>query len=304
MGKYIVKRILQGFLTCLILVTIVFFLTRISGDPTIWMISPKASGEVRLQIMAKYGLDKSGVEQYFYYIANIFRGDFGTSYFYNRPAMQVVFERLPVTLKLTGTALGLAIMIGIPIGVYSAAKKGSAFDVTARGVAFFTIAAPSFWIGLMLIYIFAVQLKALPAGGNTAPGAIILPSVTLALTLVGSILRLTRTGMMDELNNDYVKLARAKGASEGRVIWRHAFKNATIPVITMIMLLMVVVLSGDVVIENIFSWNGAGRLVMAAVFARDYPIVQAFTIFIGVSFVIISIIADILYAVVNPKIRY
>lgn len=303
MLKYILKRVLYGLITCFLLLIVVFYMTRMSGDPTSWLISPKVGEGLRAEMIARYGLDKSTFQQFLAYAGQVLRGNFGDSFYYSRPAMEVIMERMPSTLILTGTGLGLACVIAIPLGVYSAAHRNSAFDYIARGISFFAISAPGFWVGIVLIIIFSLNLKWLPAGGSTEPGALVLPAITMALSLVGSITRLTRSGMIDAMDTEYVKLARAKGAPENRVIWVHAFKNASIPVITTIMLLLINVLSGDIVIEQVFSWPGVGRMVMQAVNSRDYPLVQTFTLFTGAMFVIFNIIADVLYAVVDPKIR-
>lgn len=303
MLKYVIKRVMYGFITCLLLLVIVFFLSRLSGDPTVWLIPPRAGAARRAELVAYYGLDQPQLQQFVIYIKQIIRGDFGESFYYTRPAMEVVLERLPSTLRLTCTGLVIACAVGIPTGVYSAKKKDSVFDYIARGVSFFAVSAPGFWIGIVLILIFSLRLGWFPAGGSSEPGALVLPAVTVSLSLVGSIVRLTRSGMIEALNSEYVKLARAKGVSENRVAWVHAFKNASTEVITTIMLLMINVLSGDVVVEQVFSWPGVGRMVMQAVANRDYPLIQAFTLLIGVSFVVLNIIADILYAVVDPKIR-
>jgi peptide/nickel transport system permease protein len=274
-----------------------------SGDPTSWLINPKVGPELRKAIIKSYGLDKSIAEQFVIYVRNVLMGNFGDSFYYSRPALNVILQRMPSTLLLTCTGLLIACLIAIPLGVYAAAFKDSTLDYVSRGISFFAISAPGFWVGIILILVFSINLKLLPAGGIAEPGSLILPAVTLALSLLGTILRLTRSGMLDVLNSEYIKLARAKGAGEKRVIWVHAFKNASTPVITTIVLLMINVLSGDVVVEQVFSWPGIGRMIMQAVGFRDYPLIQAFTLLIGVVFVIFNIIADILYAVVDPKIR-
>ena len=303
MTKYILKRLLYGLITCALLLVLVFFMTRLSGDPSTWLVRPSASEALREQILSKYGLTEPVWKQFLLYVKNIFMGDFGDSFYYKRPVMEVIFQRLPSTLELTVTGLALACLIGIPIGVYSAANKDTALDKIARGFSFFAISAPGFWIGIVLALLFSTKLQWLPSGGRTEPGALILPAITVALSLLGSIMRLTRSGMINTLDTEYVKLARAKGAPRQRVIWVHAFKNASTSVITTVMLLFANVLSGDVVVEQVFSWPGIGKMIMQAVGQRDYPLIQGFTLLVGVFFVVINIAADILYAVVDPKIR-
>lgn len=305
MLRYILVRIGQGVITCFILLTIVFMLTRLAGDPTIWLIDPKSTPEIRAQLEVKYGLSAPMLVQYKNYVVNILKGDFGTSFYYNIPAIDIIGQRVPATLELTLTGLLIAVLIGIPVGVYSAVKKGRVLDAVARGGAFLCISAPSFWVGIMLIYIFAIKANWLPAGGSKdGLYSLILPAFTVSLSLIGAFLRLTRSGMLEVLGTDYIKMARSKGIPERQIIWKHGLKNACIPVITMVMTQFVVVLSGDIAVENIFSWNGIGRLIMDSVFLRDYAVVQAFTILVGFAFIILSLLTDILYAYINPKIRY
>lgn len=304
MAKYITTRLCQAIITCWLLVTMVFFFTRLAGDPTIWLIGPKIQGPAREAMLVRYGLNGTQIEQYFRYLLHVIKGDFGMSFYYGRPALDIIMERVPNTLLLTGSGLLLAIVIGIPVGVYSAVKKGSVLDTVSRGVAFFCISAPSFWVGIMLISVFSLKLGWFSAGGmDQGLRSLFLPALTVSLSLIGGFLRLSRSGMLEVLGTDYVRMARAKGVPWQRTIWKHGFKNASIPIVTNIMLQFVVVLSGDVAVENIFSWNGLGRLIMDSVYLRDYTVIQAFTILIGFAFVILSMICDVIYAYVDPKIR-
>jgi peptide/nickel transport system permease protein len=304
MQRYIVLRILQALITSFILVTAVFVLVRVSGSPMIWLVPPRTPVAARAAIAAQYGLDKPILVQYGHYLLNILRGDFGKSFLYSRPAIEVLLQRVPATLELAGVALALAVVIAIPIGVYSAAYRGKFIDIAGRIFAFLGISMPTFWLGLMAIYVLGVKAKILPVGGRGGIETLIMPAGILSWALAAGIARITRSSMMDVLNADYITMARAKGVSEQKIIWKHAFKNASIPIVTMIMLLMIIVLSGDVVLENVFAWPGLGRLIMIAVFNRDYPVVQAVTIVISFTFILISLLADILYAYLNPKVRY
>lgn len=303
MAKYVGKRLLYGLITCFILLIFVFFMTRLSGDPALWLIPPRAGETVRAQIMAKYGLDKSLMSQFWAYLKNVVRFDFGDSFYFKRPALDVILEHIPATIRLTMSGLALACAVGIPIGIYSAKNRDTALDYVSRGLAFFAVSAPGFWVGIILVWVFSLKLGVLPSGGSTAPNALILPMVTGSITMIGSIIRLTRSSMLEALGSDYVKLARAKGCSERRVLWVHAFKNASTAVLTSILLMLASIISGDVVLEQVFSWPGAGRLIMQAVGNRDYPLIQCFTLLTGALFVLVSILADILYAVLDPKIR-
>lgn len=304
MQRYIITRLIQAVITALVLATIVFVLVRISGSPLTWLVSPRAPEAQRQLIAARYGLDKSILVQYERYLVNIAHGEFGQSYVYHEPTLSVIWGRVPATLELTGTALLIALLIAIPLGVYSAVKRGTFIDIAGRIFAFLGISAPSFWVGLMALYLFGVKAKILPIGGMGGIDHLILPALVLSWGLAAGLMRLARSGMLSVLNADYITMARAKGVSSQMVIWKHAFRNAAIPVVTMTMLLMIVVLSGDVVIENIFSWSGLGRLIMTSTLSRDYPVVQAFTIVVSFTFVMISLLADILYAYLNPIVRY
>jgi peptide/nickel transport system permease protein len=304
MQRYILIRLVQAVLTALALATIVFFLIRISGSPITWLVSPHSPASTRQMIIAHYGLDKPMIVQYGHFLLNILRGYFGESYFYSRPAMEVIWYRVPATLELAGAALIIAIIIALPIGVYSAVKRGKAIDIGGRIFAFLGISAPSFWVGLMGIYLLSIKVHILPAGGRSGIVSLILPALVLSWGLAAGMARLTRSGMLSVLSADYITMARAKGVSPQKIYWKHAFRNASIPVVTMAMLLMIIVLSGDVVIENVFAWPGIGRLIMTSVLARDYPIVQALTILISFVFVLVSLVADVLYAYLNPRIRY
>lgn len=279
-------------------------MVRMSGTPLTWLVSPHASEAEKELIAAHYGLDKSIMVQYEDYLINILHGDLGQSYVYHKSTLAVIWGRVPATLELTGIALVIALIIALPIGVYSAVKRGKFVDIAGRIFAFLGISAPSFWVGLMALYLFGVKAKILPIGGLGGIDHIILPALVLSWGLAAGLMRLARSGMLSVLNSDYITMARAKGVSNQMVIWKHAFRNASIPVVTMIMLLMIVVLSGDVVIENVFSWPGLGRLIMTSTLSRDYPVVQAFTIVISFTFIMISLLADILYAYLNPTVRY
>lgn len=303
MTRYILVRVFQGILTTLVIISLVFLLLRLSGDPLNWLVSKNTTAEVRQQIAANYGLDKPMIVQYGKYLANIFQGEFGNSFMYKVSAMEVIASRFPATLELSLTGVIVAVIAGILIGVYSA--TGSRIvDIAGRGLAFVMMSAPSFVVGMVLIYIFAVKAKLLPVGGRFSPESVILPAATLSLWVVAGVVRITRSAMQEVLDSDYLIFARSKGISEKIIIWKHAFKNASIPIITYVMFLLVVVVSGEVVIENVFAWPGLGRLTIQAVMARDYPLVQAITLIIVFLFIIMSLIADIVYVYLNPKVRY
>jgi peptide/nickel transport system permease protein len=303
MTRYLLVRVFQGILTTLVIVSLVFLLLRLSGDPLNWLVSKNTTTEVRQQIAANYGLDKPMIVQYGKYLVNIFQGEFGNSFMYKVSAMEVIKSRIPATLELSLTGVIVAVIAGILIGVYSATGSRM-IDIAGRGLAFVMMSAPSFVVGMVLIYIFAVKAKLLPVGGRFSPESVILPAVTLSLWVVAGVVRITRSAMQEVMDSDYLIFARSKGISERIVIWKHAFKNASIPIITYVMFLLIVVVSGEVVIESVFAWPGLGRLTIQAVMARDYPLVQAITLIIVFLFILMSLFADIIYVYLNPKVRY
>jgi peptide/nickel transport system permease protein len=303
MTRYLLVRVFQGILTTLVIVSLVFLLLRLSGDPLNWLVSKNTTTEVRQQIAANYGLDKPMIVQYGKYLVNIFQGEFGNSFMYKVSAMEVIKSRIPATLELSLTGVIVAVIAGILIGVYSATGSRM-IDIAGRGLAFVMMSAPSFVVGMVLIYIFAVKAKLLPVGGRFSPESVILPAVTLSLWVVAGVVRITRSAMQEVMDSDYLIFARSKGIGEQKIIWKHAFKNASIPIITYVMFLLIVVVSGEVVIESVFAWPGLGRLTIQAVMARDYPLVQAITLIIVFLFILMSLFADIIYVYLNPKVRY
>lgn len=304
MGRYIVIRILQGIVTVLAIVTLVFVLVRISGDPLTWLVGTDTTPEVRDRIAADYGLERPIVVQYVLYIFNILRGQFGDSIAYQRPVIDAIMQRLPATVELTVIGVLFALGGGVFIGVYSGAKRGALIDRFGRLVAFLGMSSPSFVVGMIFIYIFAVWAKLLPVGGRFSSTSVILPAATFSVWLAAGVVRITRSAILDVVDADYLVFGRAKGVSERMVLWKHAFKNASIPIITYTMFLLVIAVSGDIVIENVFAWPGLGRLTIEAVIARDYPLVQGIAFLIVFLFVAMSLVADIAYCYVDPRIRY
>lgn len=304
MLRYLTGRVLQGIITSLVIVSLVFVLVRLSGDPLNWLVSKNTTAGVREQIAAAYGLNRPMIVQYGIYMKNIATGNFGNSFAYHVPVIKAIAQRVPATLELTVVGLLIALAFGILIGVYSAARRGRPVDMAGRGLAFVGMSAPTFTVGMVLIYVFAVRLRLLPVGGRFSPLSVILPAATLALWLIAGVARITRSAMLEVLGADYLVFARAKGIGERTLIWKHAFKNASIPIVTYTMFLLVIAVSGDVVIENVFSWPGLGRLTIEAVMARDYPLVQTIALIIVFLFILMSLLADIAYVYLNPKIRY
>jgi peptide/nickel transport system permease protein len=268
------------------------------------MLPPNATDEARAAFRAVHGLDRPLWEQFVTFAAKAAVGDFGNSLRFNQPAMQLVLERLPATAELAAATMAIALLIGIPAGVVAANRRGTAADASIRAIMLLGQAVPSFFLGIVGIIVFAVWLRWLPTGGRGSLEQIVLPAATLAFNLVALIARVTRSCMLDVLKQDYVRTARAKGVWERRVIWLHALRNAFIPVLTVIGLQVGLLLGGVVVTETIFSWPGVGRLAIQAIYARDFPVVQAVVFVFAVTFVIVNLVVDLLYAVLDPRIGY
>lgn len=303
MARYVIIRVLQGIVTLFLSSILIFLLVRLSGDPTMTMIPPDASLEDIAILRKSMGLDRSLIEQYGLYMAKVFQGDFGDSIFWRRPVVDLVLERFPATLILAFTGNALALMLAMPIGVFAATKRGKWQDNLAKATAITGQSIPPFWLGIVLIQIFAVGLGWLKAGGYGA-AELILPAITLGFASVAAILRLTRSSMLDELGSDYVRLARIKGLSERKVVWKHGLRNSLIPVVTYFGLLLVWGLTGSVVVETIFNWPGVGRLAWEAVQNRDFPVEQGILLTFTALFILVNLVIDVLYCYLDPRIRY
>ena len=304
MQRYILGRVLQAIVSLAVVSMVVFALVRFSGDPVRIMAPPEASEKDIAAMRAYLGLDRPWLEQYGRFVVRAVQGDFGQSVRFRRPALDLVLERYPATLELGGLAVLIVVGIAIPVGVYAAVRRNSPLDYAARAFAALGQAVPPFWLGLLLVLVFGVLLHLLPTSGRGTPLHVVLPGITLGWFAVAGLMRLTRSAMLDQLGSEYVKLARIKGLSERQVVWKHAFKNAALPVITFAALLFVALLNGSIITETVFGWPGLGLLVVEAVDARDYPIVQAVVLFLSAMYIGINLLVDVLYAYLNPKIRY
>src|ERR671935_600491 len=304
MLAYLVGRVLQAVLSMLVVISIVFILTRLSGNPVHLLLDVNAS-QHDLEILTHHlGLDRPLPVQYAIYVKNIALGDFGTSILTRRPVTEHIWERLPATAELGFVAMFLSVLIGVPLGMYSAVRRGSALDTGARVFAVLGQSMPAFWLGLMLILLFGVVLGVLPAGGRGGPAHLILPAFTLGYFTSAAILRLTRSSMLEVLGSDYIKFARLKGLPEPVVLWKHGLKNALLPVITFAVMLFVQFLGGAVVTETVFAWPGLGRLVLESITTRDYPIVQAGVLVLSALYLTGNLCVDLLYSYLNPRIRH
>jgi peptide/nickel transport system permease protein len=304
MQRYIVGRVVQSIVSLVIVSLVVFTLVRLSGDP-IQIMAPAEATQADIELIrASLGLDRPWPVQYWQFVTRSLQGDFGKSVRFRRPAMELIAERYPATLELGGLAVLIVIAVALPVGVYAAVRRGSPLDYVARGFAALGQAVPPFWLGLVLVLIFGVLLRLLPTSGRGTPLHVLLPGITLGWFAVAGLMRLTRSAMLDVLGSEYVKLARIKGLPERRVIWKHAFKNAALPVVTFAALLFVALLNGSIIVETVFGWPGLGLLVIEAVDSRDYPIVQAVVMCLSAMYIGVNLLVDVLYAYLNPKIRY
>ena len=304
MQRYILGRVTQAVVAILIMSMVIFGLARLTGNPLDVILPPEATQEDYARMSAVLGLDKPLYVQYGIFLKNALHGDFGDSIRFHKPAQEVVLDRLPATLELGGLAFLVAIALAIPIGVYAAKKRATMLDNIGRSFAVFGQSVPHFWTGIMLILVFAVWLDLFPASGKGGIASYVLPAVTIGYTITAGIMRITRSAMLDVLDLEYITLARAKGLRELIVIWKHAFKNAGLPVLTFASIIFVRVLVGSVVVETVFAWPGIGRLVVESVTFRDFPVVQTVVIVMSAMYIGGNLIVDILYGYINPKIRY
>ena len=304
MQRYIVIRIFQAIITLVILSLAVFLSVHLTGDPALYLLGPEAGLLEYEQIKKNMGLDKPLPVQYGLFLSRVLQGDFGISHITGRSARAVLLERFPATLQLAGVAFVLTVIVGIPLGVLSAVKRDSIFDQIGKFFAVVGIAAPSFWIAIMLILLFGAILGWLPTYGRGGIDHFILPAFVLSWHSMAGVLRLARSSMLEVLDSEYVKFARIKGLSERLVIYKHALKNAVIPVLTFSGLTLAGLLNGSVAIEVIFAWPGIGRLMLEGINRRDFPIVQATVLAAGFFYIVTALVVDILYAYVNPRIRY
>ncbi|MBU5445158.1 nickel ABC transporter permease [Paenibacillus sp. MSJ-34] len=312
MLKLIVKRLINMIPTLLVVATIVFIITRlIPGDPAAVMLGPQASVEDIAKLRDKLGLNEPIIMQYLNYLGDLVRGDLGTSLSYNQPVLSIIMERFPNTLLLSVCALLIALVIGIPAGIVSATRQYSFLDYALMILALIGVSMPIFWLGVMLVLFFSVELGWFPATGmgSLADGFgtflkhLVLPSFALSTVSMATFARITRSSMLEVIKQDYIKTARAKGLRESIVVWKHALKNALTPLLTVIGMQISMMLGGAVLTETIFSWPGMGRLVVDAIDKRDFVVVQGTVLFIALIFVLVNLVVDILYQVVNPRVN-
>ncbi len=300
---YLLRRLAQSVLVLLGVSFVVFFILYLTGDPALVLLPPDATAEDVREFRARMGFNDPFIVQYGRFLGGALRGDFGQSVRHGEPAFHLVLERLPATFELSGAALLIALMLAIPAGVVSAVRRNSVTDYVATVVALLGQSMPTFWLGIMLILIFSVQLNVLPSSGRGGIEHLLLPAVTLGLFTTARITRLTRSGMLEVLNQDYIRTARAKGVSGPPVVWKHALKNAAIPIVTIVGIELGTLLGGSVITETIFAWPGVGRLSVQAIYNRDYPVVQAAVFLLASTFVLVNLVVDLLYTYLDPRIR-
>lgn len=313
MLAYILKRLIGMLAVLAIVMVVVFLLVRVApGDPAAVMLGSDATPEDIARLRDQLGLNDSLPQQFIGFAAQVLRGDLGDSIFLGRPVLSALAERAEPTLALTLLSLLIACIIALPAGVIAAYRRGGFVDQLVSGIAMLLASIPNFWLGLLLIQFFAVGLGILPVSGYGLPGAslgerlshLILPALTLGIVSSALIMRFTRASMLDVLSEDYVRTARAKGVSEWRVVLRHALKNALIPILTVVGMTAAILVAGSVVIETVFGLPGIGNLVVNAVIRRDYPVIQGALLIVAALYVIINFLIDMLYLVIDPRVRY
>lgn len=304
MVRYLGGRLLQGVVVLWGVATVVFFLMHLSGDPVVLMVSPNATQDEIQRVREMLELDRPLPEQYARYIGRLSHGDLGLSIRHHQPALLLLAERVPATLALTLSALAVSLLVALPLGTLSALRRGTVVDSLSASLSLLGQCVPTFWMGIVLILLFAVQWRLLPAVGAGSPAHLVLPAITLGAYSAALTTRMLRSSLLDVLHEDFVRTARAKGFSEQLVLMRHVLPNAAIPVLTVLALQVGYLLSGAVVVETVFSYPGMGLLVMQSIYGRDFTLVQAFVVLLAAVIVVINLTVDILYSVLDPRIRF
>jgi peptide/nickel transport system permease protein len=304
MKKFIIKRLGLAIVTLFLLSLTIFLLMRVTGDPAVLLAEPGASQADLDAIRAQFGLDKPLWIQYASFITHLVRGDFGQSFYYRTDVFELYLSRLPASLLLATAAMAFSLIVGIPTGIIAAVRVNQWWDSAGKIFALLGLSMPSFWVGLIMILFFSVYLGWLPSSGSGTLLHLVMPSIALGWVFAAAHMRLTRSSMLEVLGSEYVKLARLKGLPEALVISKHAFKNALIPVLTLAGINLVIMVNVAIVVETVFAWPGVGRLLYEGIAFRDFPVVQATVLLGGVMIVIVNLLVDILYAVIDPRIRY
>jgi len=304
MRRFILRRLGYAVISLFLLSVTIFLLVRVTGDPTVLLVEPGASRADIEALRTELGLDRSLAVQYLGFVRDVLRGDFGRSFYYRTPVLELYLSRLPNSLILALTAMAFSLILGIPTGILAAVRVGGWWDSAGKVFSLLGLSMPSFWTGLLMILFFSVYLGWLPSSGAGSILHVLMPAFALGWYFAAAHMRLTRSSMLEVLGSEYVKLARLKGLPEALVIGKHAFKNALIPVLTLAGINLVLMINVAVVVETVFAWPGVGRLLYEGIAFRDFPVVQASVVLGGSMIVVVNVVVDILYAVIDPRIRY
>jgi peptide/nickel transport system permease protein len=303
MKKFILRRLGYSLLSLFLLSLTIFLFVRLTGDPTVLLVEPGASREDMAMVRQQLGLDRSIWVQYVNFVGDLVRGDFGKSFYYRTPVLELYLSRLPHSLMLAAAAMIFSLLIGIPSGIIAAVSVGKFWDNFGKIFSLLGLSMPQFWVGLLLILFFSVYLGWLPSSGSGTAWHIVMPAFSLGWFFAAAHMRLTRSSMLEVLGSEYVKLARLKGLPEKLVIAKHALKNALIPVLTLAGINLVLMVNVAIVVETVFAWPGIGRLLYEGIAFRDFPVVQATVLMSGAMIIVVNLIVDVLYAVIDPRIR-
>jgi ABC-type dipeptide/oligopeptide/nickel transport system permease component len=304
MQRFILTSLIQSFIVLLGVLVLVFFMIRATGDPARLMVAREATPEQVEEFRHVMGFDRPLIVQFFDFAGRAFVGDFGNSLHYRLPALPLILERLPATIELAAVALVMAVVIGVPLGLLGGSRPGSLVDIVGRGVGLFGQTVPSFWLALLMILVFAVRYGWLPSSGRDTPQSVLMPAFVLSLATMGRLVRLTRSSILEIMGDDYIRTARSKGLAPRLIYFRHALKNAAIPLISVIGIQFGYMMGGSVIIENVFAWPGLGRLVVEAIGGRDFPLVQATAFLASVVVIALNLMTDVVYGLIDPRIRY
>ncbi|SHH97210.1 peptide/nickel transport system permease protein [Sporobacter termitidis DSM 10068] len=303
MKRYVAVRVIKALLTVLFVWTVVFILSRVTGDPVDWMLQSGGDMRAREQLRHNLGLDLPLAQQYFRAIAGMLTGDAGTSFYYARPVSDLFAERMTATLTLGAVVFGVTILFGVPLGVFAALRHNSVLDRLTMGFSVAGYTVPNFVLGILLIFIFSLHLKLLPSGSVGTPAHFVLPVIAMSVAPAANVARLTRSALLDVIGQDFLECARAKGAKESRVIFKHALRNALISVVTILGAQLGYIIGGSVVVETVFAWPGIGTLIVNSAKQRDFPVVQFGVMIICISVTAINLLVDLSYSALDPRIR-
>jgi len=303
MARQILRRVLRAVAALLVVTAVVFTLLHVSGDPAYILLTPEASPEDRAAFRAEYGLDRPLWVQNGRYLGRLAQGDFGQSLSFRTPAAAVALERLPATLELTLAAMALAVLVSVPAAVLAAIRRGTLFDRALMALTLIGQTVPTFWLGMVMILVLAVRFHLFPASGRGGVLHLVMPATALALWLTALLARVTRSEMIEALEQDYVRTARAKGLTERGIAARHALKNALLPIITVMGLQFGGLLGGAVMTETVFAWPGVGTMILDAILKKDFPVVLAGVVIVAMGFIVVNLLLDLLYTVLDPRLR-